>query len=181
MGIPWIKGGKIDKDKLPKFPFTFRNHADAITFEQACQIIADYINEMEEEKEKAREKVKKYEEEINADVRVQELTSRLEELQGEIRRGFKITEMESKKIDGWRERHDVHQHNLDTLDKKLRAGGAIGGRYSYEFHPTSIGTAGVCVCNYCKRKAMREAAGDLDKFVELKKKYDAEFEFRELG
>ena len=181
MGIPWIKGGKIDKDKLPKFPFTCRNYADAITFEQACQIIADRINEAEEEKEKARERVKKYEEEINADVRVQELTARLEELQGDLRRGFKITETETKKIAGWPERHDINEHNLDTPEKKLRACGTIGGRYSYEFYPTSIGPAGVCVCNKCKRKAMREAAGDLDKFIELKKKYNAEFEFRELS
>ena len=181
MGIPWIKGGKIDKDKLPKSSFNFHNYADAITFEQACQIIADYINETEEEKEKAREKVKKYEEEINADVRVQELIARLEELQRDLRRSFKITEMELQKIEGWQERHDINEHNLDTPDKKLRACGTIGGRYYYEFHPTSIGTAGVCVCNKCKRKAMREAAGDLEKFVELKKKYNAEFEFRELG
>ena len=179
MGIPWIKNGKIDITELHNIKW--RNASDSISFVQACQIIADRINEVEEEKEKMRERVRQYEEEINADVRVQELTSRLEEIQGEIRRSFKITEMESKKIEGWRERHDINQHNLDTLDKKLRAGGAIGGRYSYEFHPTSIGTAGVCVCNYCKRKAMREAAGDYEQFVVLKKKYDAEFEFCELG
>ena len=181
MGIPWIKGGKIDKDKLPKFPFTFRDYADAITFEQACQIIADYINEMEEEKEKAREKVKKYEEEINADVRVQELTAKLEELQFKVRRGFKITESESKAIQEWKNKHDIKQHKLDTNDKKLRAGGAIGGRYSYVFYPTSIGTAGICICNRCNKKAIKESKGDYEKYVNLKKKYDAEFEFAELG
>ena len=181
MGIPWIKAEKIDKDKLPKFPFNCRNYADAITFEQVCQIIADRLNEAEEEKEKAREKVKKYEEEINADVRVQELTARLEELQGDLRRGFKITESESKAIQEWQDKHDVKQHKLDTLEKKLRAGGAIGGRYFYEFYPTSIGTSGVCICNRCKRKAMQVAKGDYDKYIQLKKEFDAEFEFCELG
>ena len=181
MGIPWIKAGKIDKDKLPKFPFTFRDYADGITFEQACQIIADYINEMEEEKEKARERVKKYEEEINADVRVQELTASLEELQGDLRRGFKITESETKAIQKWKDKHDIEQHGLDTNNKKLRAGGAIGGRYSYEFYPTSIGTAGVCVCNRCRRKAMQVAKGEYEEYVQLKKELDAEFEFCELG
>lgn len=181
MGIPWIKGGKIDKDKLPKFPFTFRDYADAITFEQACQIIADYINEMEEEKEKARERVKKYEEEINADARVQELQDQLQTARADLSRGFRIYEHEETAIAKWKEKHDIEAHGLNTLDKKLRAGGAIGGRYHYEFHPTSIGTACVCVCGKCQRRALRESAGDYEDYVKLKEKYDAEFDFRELG
>lgn len=181
MGTPWIKGGKINKNKLPKFPFTYRNYEDAITFEQACQIIADRINEVEEEKEKAREKVRKYEEEINADVRVQELQSELEELQSNFRRSFKITEAEEKAISKWKDKHDIEQHNLDAPNRKLQAGGAIGGRYHYKFVPTSIGTVGICICGKCQRKAMFDSKGIYDDYIRLKKEYDAEFEFRELG
>lgn len=179
MGIPWIKNGKIDITELHKIKW--RNASDSITFIQACQIIADRINEVEEEKERMKEKVRQYEEEINADVRIQELTSRLEELQGELLRSFRIYEDEEAAVTKWKEKHDIEAHGVDTFDKKMRAGGAIGGRYTYEFYPTSIGTAGVCVCNKCKRRAIQESAGDYKKFVELKKKYDAEFEFRELG
>ena len=177
MGIPWIKAGKIDLKALPKI----RNYSDAITCEQAIELIANRINEAEEDKAKAQAKVREYEENINADVRVQELTAALETLRADNRRSFKITESESKIIQEWKDKHDIEQHGFDTNDKKLRAGGAIGGRYSYEFYPTSIGTAGVCVCNRCKRKAMQVAKGDYDEYIQLKKEFDAEFEFCELG
>lgn len=179
MGIPWIKNGKIDITELRNIKW--RNASDSITFVQACQIIADRINEAEEEKERMREKVRHYEEEINADVRVQQLQEELSKLQEESRRGFRIYADESTAIGEWQNQHDLKIHKLDTLDAKLRAGGAIGGRYHYEFHPTSIGTACVCVCSKCQRRALRESAGDYEQFVKLKKKYDAEFEFRELG
>ena len=179
MGIPWIKNGKVDLNLIPKIGW--KNAADAITIEQACQIIADRINEAEEEKEKAKARVRKYEENINADVRVQQLQEELFKLQEESRRGFRIYEDESTAIGEWQNQHDLKVHKLNTLEAKLRAGGAIGGRYHYEFYSTSIGTACVCVCSSCQKKAMREAAGNYEEYIKLKKKYDAEFEFRELG
>lgn len=178
MGLPWIKNGKIDISEL--YDLKIRNASDSITFVQACQIIADRINEAEEEKEKMREKVHHYEEEINADSRVQELQDQLQTARADLSRGFRIYEHEEKAIEKWKEKHDIEAHGLDTLDKKLRAGGAIGGRYHYEFHPTSIGTACVCICSRCQRKALRESAGVYEDYVKLKEKYDAEFEFREL-
>lgn len=179
MGIPWIKNGKVDFNLIPKIEW--KNAADAITIEQACKIIADRINEAEEEKEKAKARVREYEEHINADTRVQRLQEELSKLQEEIRRGFRIYADESTAIGEWQNQHDLKIHKLDTLDAKLRAGGAIGGRYHYEFHPTSIGTACLCVCGKCQRRALRESAGDYEEYKKLKKKYDAEFEFRELG
>lgn len=179
MGLPWIKNGKIDVAALHNIKW--RNASDSITFVQACQIIADRINEAEEEREKAREKVKKYEEEINADSRIQELQDQLQAAKADLSRGFRIYENEEAAIAEWKEKHDIEAHGLNTLDKKLRAGGAIGGRYHYEFHPTSIGTACVCVCGKCQRRAMQDSEGDYETYIKLKKKYDAEFEFRELG
>lgn len=179
MGIPWIKNGKVDLNLIPKIGW--KNAADTITIEQACQIIADRINEAEEEKEKAKARVHEYEEHINADKRVRELNEKLAEIQEEVRRGFTITKQETNFITRWQNNHDLDRHNLDTLDKKLRAGGSIGGRYHYEFYPTSIGTSGYCVCGYCQRKAIRECKGNIDKYNELLDKYDARFEFAELG
>ena len=71
MGIPWIKNGKIDIAELSNIKW--RNDSDSITFVEACQIIADRINEAEEAKEKAQARVREYEENINADTRVQRL------------------------------------------------------------------------------------------------------------
>ena len=179
MGIPWIKNGKIDFNLIPKIEW--KNAADAITIEQACKLIADRINEAEEEKEKAQARVREYEEHINADTRVRQLQEKLSKLQEESRRGFRIYAEESTAIGEWQNQHDLNIHKLNTLDAKLRAGGAIGGRYHYEFHPTSIGTACLCVCDKCQRRALQESTGDYEEYKKLKKKYDAEFEFRELG
>ena len=179
MGIPWIKNGKVDFNLIPKIEW--KNMADAITMEQACQIIADRINEAEEEKERIQARIREYEENINADTRVQELKEKLAEVQEEVRRGFTMTKSETSAVSRWKNNHDLDRHNLDTLDKKMRAGGTIGGRYHYEFHPTSIGTSGYCICGYCQRKAIRECEGNIDKYNELLDKYDARFEFAELG
>ena len=148
MGIPWIKNGKVDFNLLPKIKW--RDAADAITMEQACKIIADRINEAEEEKAQAR--VREYEERINADTRVQQLHEELSKLQEESRRSFRVYADESTAIEEWQNQHDLKIHKLNTLDAKLRAGGAIGGRYHYEFHPTSIGTACECICSSCQKK-----------------------------
>ena len=179
MGIPWIKNGKINIAELGNIKW--RDASDSITFVEACQIIADRINEAEEDREAALAKVREYEENINADTRVQKLNEKLAEMQEEIRRGFTMTKSETSAVSRWKNNHDLDRHNLDTLDKKLRAGGSIGGRYHYEFHPTSIGTSGYCICGYCQRKAIRECEGNIDKYNELLDKYDARFEFAELG
>lgn len=178
IGKPWIKGGSIDKLDFTKVNVRFEG--DSISLQECFEMIANRINEAEEIKTKANEKIKRYEEEINADVRVQELTVQLKKAKDDLYRGFGISEDEEKAISDWKEKHDIEQHGLNTLDKKLRAGGAIGGRYHYEFHPTSIGTAGDCVCGSCQNKAFQEAKGDRERYKKLLKKYDAIFEFSEL-
>lgn len=178
IGKPWIKGGPIDKLDFTKINVRFEG--DSISLQECFEMIANRINEAEEEKQKAKEKVDQYENEINADSRVQELSSKLEEAYKDLRRGFQITESEEKTISEWKEKHDIKQHGLNTLNKKLRAGGAIGGRYHYEFHPTSIGTAGNCICSSCQIKAFQEAKGNREKYKKLLEKYDAIFEFSEL-
>lgn len=178
IGKPWIKGGPIGKLDFTKVNVRFEG--DSISLQECFEMIANRINEAEEIKTKANEKIKRYEEEINADVRVQELTVQLKKAKDDLRRGFQITEDEEKAISDWKEKHDIEQHGLNTLDKKLRAGGAIGGRYHYEFHPTSIGTAGDCVCGSCQNKAFQEAKGNREKYKKLLEKYNATFEFSEL-
>ena len=179
MGRPWIKNGKIDKTAFNNIKW--RSESDSITFVEACQIIADRINEAEEEKERIQARIREYEENINADTRVIELKEQLTQVREEMYNGFRISNAEREAISKWKDEHDIKVHGLNTSEKKLRAGGAIGGRYHYEFYPTSIGTAGVCVCGRCQRKAWQEAKGIYDAYVALKKKYDAEFEFAELG
>lgn len=182
MGLPWLKREKIDTSAVHKLfgdnKVLFEH--DAINFEDCIMMIVDRINAAEEDKQTALDKVKKYEEEINADARVKEIKAKYEEATKALYRGFAISENDEKNITKWKTQHDVKRHGLDTLEKRMQAGGAIGGRYHYEFLPTSIGTIGTCVCGRCAQKAFEEAKGDREKYRQLKKKYDAEFDFSEL-
>jgi hypothetical protein len=54
-------------------------------------------------------------------------------------RGFPISEEEHKKINEWID---------EQMKKHPGIGGAIGGRFTYEFLPTSIGTAGTIIDSF---------------------------------
>ena len=58
-----------------------------------------------------------------------------------LNRGFEITEEEDKKIEEFVKEHD----------KMHGYAGAVGGRYTYNFLPTSIGTAATIKCNSCEK------------------------------
>ena len=75
--------------------------------------------------------------------------SRCEKAEADARRGFPISEKEDAAIKKWTEEHE-----------KIHPGGhgCSGGKYSYHFVPTAIGTSGVIKCS-C----------------------GAEFEFQEIG
>lgn len=179
MGEKYIEVHTIDKTNIDKL-FNIRCEWDQVPFQESIQMIINLVNEAIEEKQKALGKVKEYEESINADIRVQKLTAELQAAKDSLYRGFPITATESEQITAWKDRHDVEQHNLTTLNKKLNAGGAIGGRYHYSFCPTSIGVVGECICGQCEKKAFEEAKGNREKYKELLKKYNAIFEFSEL-
>lgn len=63
--------------------------------------------------------------------------------------GFPITEEENEKIKQWQDQHLIKVHGLDTLEKRVETEGAIGGRWTYKFIPTSIGTIGTVRCGAC--------------------------------
>ena len=71
----------------------------------------------------------------------------LEEMKADYYRGFPISKNKQDKIDEWIDKHEKEAHNCRTLDDKMRRGGCIGGTYTYEFIPTSIGTIGTIKCN----------------------------------
>lgn len=78
---------------------------------------------------------------------MQIMKEQLDRMRKDYYRGFPISDKEDDAIKEWCNKHDVEAHGLNTLDKKLKAGGCIGGRYSYKFVPTSIGVSGSIVCS----------------------------------
>lgn len=100
--------------------------------------LADYLKEADEERKKAVDKLA----EFNKDERIKELEKKLEnerKIANETR-SFAIEPEDVKRIDEWKTKHETEKHNGSGY------AGAIGGRYTYEFTPTSIGTFGRIRC-----------------------------------
>lgn len=90
---------------------------------------------------------KKLKEEHYKDTELQKMKEELERVRADMYRGFPISAEEEKRIKEWQDKHDADVHGLKTLKERVRAGGCIGGRYSYEFVSTSIGVIGIVKCN----------------------------------
>lgn len=90
---------------------------------------------------------KKLKEEHYKDTELQKMKEELERVRADMYRGFPISAEEEKRIKEWQDKHDAEVHGLKTLKERVRAGGCIGGRYSYEFVSTSIGVIGIMKCN----------------------------------
>ncbi len=74
------------------------------------------------------------------DTELANLKSRYETLESNYHRGFPISKEEMDKIREW----------MDTLPETKST--AIGGRYHYEFYPTSVGTIGIIVDDVTGKK-----------------------------
>ena len=90
------------------------------------------------------------------DNKLKEMQDELNRMRADYRRGFPITEDEENAIKKWCDEHDRKKHGLKTDKDKMKAGGCIGGRYSYELTPTSIGIIGEVKCSCGKKFCFRE-------------------------
>lgn len=69
---------------------------------------------------------------------------------------FQFLMKKKKKIEEWKNNHDRYVHMIRSIDDRLAIGGSIGGRYTYEFIPTSIGTIGVVKCHCGEQFVFRD-------------------------
>ena len=93
------------------------------------------------------EENKKLKDEHYKDSEMQRMKTELEKAKDDLHRGFPISKEEEEKIKEWQLKHDAEKHGLKTMEQRLRAGGCCGGRYTYQFVPTSIGTIGEVICS----------------------------------
>lgn len=142
--------GEVDKDKAMKSLLFLR--PEYVSFEQCIGAVIDRINELEREKENALAQLR----EFNKYAELEKLREELKECRKEASRGFSISEEEQKDIDNWKRKHEAEKHGLKTNEDRMKASGTIGGRYTYHFHPTSIGDIGIIECSCGEKFCFRE-------------------------
>lgn len=134
-----------------------------------------YIEQQNKIKE-ANKKLKEFEQNVYKDQQMQKMRTALMQMEDDYYRGFPITKEEKKNIYNWVINHENTYHGGYPCYH-----GVSGGGYSYQFHPTAIGTGGQIICNSCREKARRESSGkNLQQYEELLKKYDAIFYFQQI-
>ena len=102
--------------------------------------IEAHINQLQEQKDKLQQELsvlKETKEELWKDKEIQKMKAERDSAIEDLNRGFGISEEEYKNLREWKQKHYT-QHYL---------GGTIGGQYTYEFIPTSIGTIGTIKCS----------------------------------
>lgn len=101
--------------------------------------LADYVAEAEERRDRAVKQL----EEFNKDEEIVKLTKQLKQKEERIKNSqtFVILPEEVEAIKKWRKQHTKEKHGGSEY------AGTIGGRYSYKFTPTSIGTFGSIICS----------------------------------
>lgn len=93
-----------------------------------------------------KKRVEELEDEKFHDKEIEKLQAEIEQLKNKISNGFIISEKDSKTIEDWKMKHLKKKH----WDKKrdcCKSFGAIGGNFTYEFIPTSIGDIITCKCS----------------------------------
>lgn len=133
-----------------------------------------------------REKVNYLESENYKDEELQNMKKQLQKMKEDYYRGFPMTKEQLDSILKWKKKHDATEHgNADGYH------GAIGGGYTYEFLPTSIGSFGTCFCNICKNKAIIAGATantpaakkngfDKEVYNDYLEKHNGSFDFQDI-
>lgn len=104
--------------------------------EKVFQELYDHYRAVYNRNEWLEKENKKLKSEVYKDEELSKMKEQYEKMKSDYYRGFPISEEEHKKINEW----------IDKQTKKYPGtGGAIGGRFHYEFLPTGIGTTGTII------------------------------------
>lgn len=114
--------------------------------EEVLQEIYDHYRAINSRNEYLLKEIAKVKEETYKDNELAEMKNKYDEMLADYHRGFAITKEESKKITEW-----MKEITKDE-DFQTKVGGAIGGRFKYEFIPTSIGVIGTVIDTFTNKK-----------------------------
>ena len=110
----------------------------------------EYIIADIEEKNKVIKSLQNTVDNFNLDDAIVEKDKEIESLRNELANGFGITNEEWEAIHKWQGEHIKEVHNGNSYS------GAIGGRWTYEFIPTSLGDIGTVKCSCGAEYTFRE-------------------------
>lgn len=138
-----------------------------------CQQLKTLFEDQADINKSLRDELQSIKDEKWRDSQLIQMKDRLKTAKDNLYRGFGISEDEEKAIKDWRTNHLKEKHPY--------APSSIGGEFTYEFTPTSIGVIGTCFCGICRNSAFIDSHGDMGLYGKLLKEYDAEFIFEELS
>ena len=112
------------------------------------------------------------------DKELQQMHDKLNKAIGDLNRGFPLSLEEADLIENWKDQHMTNIHKASTVEQRMKLNGVSGGRWTYVFTPTGIGTFASCRCNTCYAKALdaynHSTNTELRDYI---KKYDAAIEW----
>lgn len=129
------------KNRYTSYDLKKDEHITVPPFEECLMAMQKRYEDAEAAIEELEKENKALKDEHYKDEELQRLQEELDSLIQAKYRGFPISEEEQKKIKEWQKKHNAEVHGITNVT-------AIGGKYAYEFIPTSIGTFGSvkCVC-----------------------------------
>ena len=134
------------KNKYTSYSIEKDEHIIVHPFEECLMAMQKRYNDAEAAIEKLEKENKALKDEHYKDGELQRIQEELASLRRARYRGFPISEEEQEKIREWQKEHDKEVHGVTDTKGYLTKAGAIGGDYTYEFIPTSIGTFGSVMC-----------------------------------
>jgi plasmid stabilization system protein ParE len=148
---------------------------DEKDIDEALNVIKENLTRARKTEKELREQLKEAKDAAYASKEMSEMKAELEKIRTELHLGFPMTAAENKAVALWQAKHDAEVHNNPN-----QYHGCSGGGYTFEFYPTAIGTAGICVCDRCNHKAIINATS-MSEYRTLMKECGGSFEFQELG
>ena len=140
----------MDLDNLSYGTFVDGKYMKVETVDNCMKMLRYRFDDQKKTIDNLRNQIKELTDSQYKDKKLQEMKAELEKMQREYNRGFPITDDEWKAIETWKEKHDREVHGLTECNERI--GGAIGGRYTFEFIPTTIGIIGTIKCGSCGEK-----------------------------
>ena len=106
---------------------------------KTLQQVYDHYRSVCNRNDYLKKEIEKVKSEKYADEELSRLKSEYDKMKSDYYRGFPISEEEDKNINEWIKKQQ---------EKNPGSGGAAGGRFTYRFTPTGLGTAGTIIDSF---------------------------------